>query len=141
MTILSTVFVGVVLATSLLAEGSALKRHSVPYASIKCKNGPAAGRARPQGGCEGGQAIVIKPKTKDHAGSVKVDYAALAREMSSMPRFAKPGERGLRGERGARGETGERGRIGLPGAPGHRGRTGTPGQRGLNGAVGAAGRA
>ena len=61
---LSTVFVGVVLATSLLAEGSALKRHAVPYASIKCPKGTASGRARPQGGCAGGKAIVIKPKTK-----------------------------------------------------------------------------
>src|SRR3954462_5504013 len=137
---LSTVFVAVVLATSLLAEGSALKRHSVPYASIKCPPGAAAGRARPQGGCAGGKGIVIKPKTKNGPGTIRVDYAALAREMSGMPRFAKPGERGLRGERGPRGGVGERGRIGLSGAPGHTGHTGPNGSRGLTGAVGAAGR-
>src|SRR4051812_13299316 len=91
----STVFVAVVLTTSLLAEGSALKRHSAPRAQIRCVGGEAAGRSRPQGGCEG-KSIVIKPKTKDGAGSVRVDYAALAHEMAGMPRFAKPGERGLR---------------------------------------------
>src|SRR3954463_241992 len=138
-TVLSTIFVGVVLATSLLAEGSALKRHSVPYASIKCPKGHAAGRARPQGGCAGGKAIVIKPKTKNGPGTVKVDYAALAREMSGMTRFAKPGARGLRGERGPRGTAGERGRIGLSGTRGHTGRAGTQGPRGANGSVGVAG--
>jgi hypothetical protein len=67
----STVFVAVVLTTSLLAEGSALKRHAMPQASIKCVGGEAAGRSRPQGGCEG-KAIVIKPKTKHGPGSVRV---------------------------------------------------------------------
>src|SRR3954464_7952959 len=102
---LSTVFVAVVLTTSLMAEGSALKRHAAPRAAIKCLGGVAAGRSRPQGGCDG-KAIVIKPKTKHGPGSISVDYAALAREMSGMPRFAKPGSRGLRGPRGASGERG-----------------------------------
>src|SRR5919199_6586166 len=88
-TALSTIFVAVVLTTSLLAEGSALKRHAAPQASIKCVGGHAVGRSRPQGGCEGGKAIVIKPKTKNGPGTVKVDYGALAREMAGMPRFAK----------------------------------------------------
>src|SRR5919202_4797682 len=129
---LSTVFVAVVLATSLLAEGSALKRHPVHYASIKCPRGTAAGRARPQGGCAGGQAIVIHPKTSHGPGTIKVDYAALAQQMASMPRFARPGERGMRGPRGLQGD---RGRIGLPGAPGHTGKTGAPGARGAAGAI------
>src|ERR671930_263908 len=86
---LSTAFVAVVLTTSLLAEGSALKRHSAPRAQITCPGGEAAGRARPQGGCEG-KAIVIKPKTKNGPGSIRVDYNQLAREMASMPRFTKP---------------------------------------------------
>src|SRR5215210_6161817 len=89
----STAFVAVVLATSLLAEGSALKRHSVPRTSIKCLHGKSAGRARPQGGCEGGKAIVIKPKTKSGGGTIKVNYQALAQEMAGMPQFRKPGER------------------------------------------------
>src|SRR5437763_13612362 len=114
---LSTVFVGVVLATSLLAEGSALKRHSVHYASVRCPHGTASARSRPQGGCEG-HGIVIKDKTNGAGGRIKVDYAALAREMSTMPRFAKPGARGLRG---LRGPAGRRGRAGLPGARGHSG--------------------
>src|SRR3954452_7832296 len=132
---LSTAFVAVVLTTSLMAEGSALKRHASPQARITCLGGQAAGRSRPQGGCEG-KAIVIQPKTKHRAGSIRVDYAALAREMSGMPRFAKPGSRGLRGPRGV---TGEPGRIGLSGAPGHTGHAGPQGLRGANGSVGVAG--
>src|SRR3954453_2869052 len=127
----STVFVAVVLTTSLMAEGSALKRHAAPQASIKCLEGHAAGRSRPQGGCEG-KAIVIKPKTKNGPGSIRVDYAALAREMAGMPRFAKPGGGGLRGPRGA---AGERGHIGLPGSPGHTGHTGHTGAQGARGAT------
>ena len=83
---LSTAFVMVVLATSLLAEGSALKRHSVAFASIKCPHGAASSRSRPQGGCVG-HAIVIKP-AGSKGPTIRVDYAQLAREMSSMPRFA-----------------------------------------------------
>src|SRR5438874_901277 len=136
---LSTVFVGVVLATSLLAEGSALKRHSVAYASVHCPHGTASARSRPQGGCEG-HAIVIKAKTHGRGGSIKVDYALLAREMSGMPRFAKPGARGLRG---LRGPTGHNGRAGVPGARGHTGASGhggATGSAGPQGALGAAGR-
>src|SRR4051812_28082935 len=92
---ISTLFVAIVLATSLLAEGSALKRHASPHASIHCAKGKAAGRARPQGGCEG-KAIVIKAKTKEGGRSIKVDYAALAQEMSGMPKLSKIGPRGLR---------------------------------------------
>src|SRR5438552_9959489 len=95
-TVVSTAFVAVVLATSLLAEGSALKRHAVHYASVKCPHGTASGRSRPQGGCAG-HAIVINAPTSKHGGSIRVDYVALARELSTMPRFAHLGARGLRG--------------------------------------------
>jgi len=40
---LSTVFVAIVLTTSLLAEGSALKRHKVERTSIKCEDGRRPG--------------------------------------------------------------------------------------------------
>src|SRR2546423_4613550 len=136
---LSTVFVGVVLATSLLAEGSALKRHAVHFASVQCPHGTASARSRPQGGCEG-HAIVIKAKTHGHGGSIKVDYALLAREMSGMPRFAKPGARGVRGLRGAAGHNGHAGVPGARGQTGARGHSGATGSPGPQGALGAAGR-
>src|SRR3954470_15443589 len=93
---LSTVFVAVVLTTSLLAEGSALKRHAAPRAQVHCVGGAAAGRSRPQGGCEG-KAIVIQPKTKNGPGGIRVDYAALAHQMAAMPQFSKIGSRGPAG--------------------------------------------
>ena len=134
----STAFVAVVLATSLLAEGSALKRHTVPFASIKCPHGLASGRSRPQGGCVG-HAIVIKPKGAKGGPSIRVDYAALAHEMSSMPRFSRPGARGLRGLRGPRGTGGAAGRAGKGGPRGHTGVSGPSGATGQHGAMGAAG--
>src|SRR5919202_931273 len=85
----STAFVVVVLATSLLAEGSPLKRHPSRIASVKFLHGKTTGRSRPEGGCEG-RAILIQPKSGNRPATVKVDYAALAREISRMPRFTMP---------------------------------------------------
>src|SRR5438067_10251436 len=96
----STVFVGGVLATSLLAEGSALKRHNVPYASIRCLDGGSAGRSRPQGGCRGREVIVKTPGPHGKLVGRPIDYAALAHQIARTPGFAHPGARGPRGDRG-----------------------------------------
>jgi hypothetical protein len=57
---LSTLFEGVVLATSLMAEGSALKRADVRYDAIDCKaDKNTKGRARPAKGCKRKKRVVI----------------------------------------------------------------------------------
>src|SRR5947209_4680468 len=105
----STAFVAVVLATSLLAEGSALKRHAVHYASIRCPGG-SAGRARPEGGCAGQAVVVNDSPAKKIPGLRPINYATLARELASTPRFNRVGPRGQRGARGLRGLVGLVGR-------------------------------
>src|SRR5437667_3916319 len=99
----STAFVGVVLATSLLAEGSALKRHNVKYASIRCLDGASAGRARPQGGCHGREVIVKAPAANGKLVGRPINYATLARQIARTPGFSHPGARGPKGDRGASG--------------------------------------
>src|SRR2546423_14933727 len=101
----STAFVAVILATSLLAEGGALKRHNVQYASIRCVGGKSAGRARPEGGCSGRQIIVKERKNGKMIGR-PVDYASLARQIAHTPGLVHPGPRGPRGEKGTRGAAG-----------------------------------
>src|ERR687893_115369 len=79
----STLFVAVVLATSLMAEGSALKRAEVEYDEIDCKRtGEAKGRARPAQGCKRKKRVVIP--IKDGAAISKDD---LERALDEMPRL------------------------------------------------------
>ena len=127
----STAFVAVVLATSLLAEGSALKQHKVQYASIRCLNGAGAGRARPEGGCKGGREVIVKERGPN--GKLvgrPIDYRTLAQQIAHTPGFSHPGARGPRGPAGAAGSKGAAGTRGASGASGARG---TAGQRGATG--------
>src|SRR5437763_17207567 len=80
----STAFVAVVLATSLLAEGSALKQHKVQYASIRCLDG-SSGRARPEGGCKGREVIVKQPGPRGKVVGRPIDYHTLARQIARTP--------------------------------------------------------
>jgi hypothetical protein len=128
---LSTVFVAVVLATSLMAEGSALKRHDVEYESVACPEakkakGEAGGRSRPARGCRRKRPLSL-PIQKN----AKISQDDVVRALATMPRFTGP--RGLRGERGPRGLSG---RTGMPGARGTTGRRGIEGTRGRRGATG-----
>src|ERR671936_3097109 len=130
----STAFVVVVLATSLLAEGSALKKHSVHYLSIRCPHGDA-GRARPEGGCAGRAVVVADSSPAPKRGLRPINYATLARELAATPGFHRVGPRG------ARGLTGSRGKFGPAGKRGGTGATGPAGLRGATGATGATGAA
>src|SRR2546423_15642862 len=102
----STAFVAVVLATSLLAEGSALKQHKVQYASIRCLDGASPGRARPEGGCKGREVIVKERGPKGKMVGQPIDYHSLALQLAHTPGFSHPGARGPRGERGPAGAPG-----------------------------------
>ena len=51
-------------------------------------------------------------------GTIHVNYALLARQMSSMKQFVHPGPRGLRGLRGPRGGGGSAGAKGAAGKAG-----------------------
>src|SRR5437868_8037497 len=138
----STAFVAVVLATSLLAEGGALKRHNVQYASIRCVGGKSAGRSRPQGGCNGREIIVKERSKNGKLVGRPVDYATLARQIAHTPGLIHAGSRGARGgtgPRGAPGTAGGRGPGGARGAAGAGGAVGRGGARGPAGTVGAAG--
>src|SRR5205085_30918 len=137
----STAFVAVVLATSLLAEGSALKRHNVQYASVRCLDGKNSGRARPEGGCSGREVIVKAPGPKGRMVGRPVDLRTLARQIAHTPGLLHAGPRGPRGERGPAGATGAAGSRGATGraAAGARGLQGGRGATGPAGAVGAAG--
>src|SRR5881397_360180 len=117
---LSTAFVVAVLTTSLLAEGSALKRHPVHYASIHCPHGTAPGRSRPQGGCAGRE-IVVKQTGPKGDRKLRIDYGALARQLAHGPRLTRVGPRGANGRRGPAGRLGPTGARGRGGGRGVRG--------------------
>lgn len=133
---LSTLFVGVVLATALMAEGSALKRAEIQYDAIDCKkDANAKGRARPAKGCKRKKRVVIP--IKDGAAVSKED---LERALDEMPRLQGPrGLAGPRGERGSDGKDGPRGERG-PAGEGKQGEFGKDGSDGQPGKDGAAGR-
>src|SRR5438270_12787042 len=105
----STAFVAVVLATSLLAEGSALKQHKVGYASIRCVDGAGAGRSRPEGGCHGREVIVKQHGRNGKLVGRPIDYATLARQIARTPGFARTGARGARGVHGQTSQDGQAG--------------------------------
>src|SRR3712207_694970 len=94
---LSTIFVAVVLATSLMAEGSALKRADVKYDAVDCvKTENTKGRARPAKGCKRKKRVVIPIDDKQ-----QISEDELERALDEMPRLKGP--RGLQGPRGERG--------------------------------------
>src|SRR5687767_7351552 len=124
---LSTVFVAIVLATSLMAEGSALKRADVEYEAIDCKKeaGEAGGRARPAQGCKRKKRVVIPISDKQ-----SISEEELERALDELPPLKGPrGLAGARGRDGKRGATGARGPQGV-GRPGRAGRAGARGAAG-----------
>src|SRR5918999_1440229 len=131
----STLFVGVVLATSLMAEGSALKRADVEYEAVDCRKSDDDGRARPAKGCKRKKRVVI-PMRDDAV----ISQDELATALDELPRLKGPrgltgprGQAGRNGRQGQRGEAGARGENGQDGAPG---RPGEEGKQGLRGAKG-----
>src|SRR5688500_7922424 len=106
---LSTIFVGIVLATSLMAEGSALKLARVQYHAIDCKKAMnSTGRARPIKSCKRKKRLVLPIEN-----GASVSKEDLERALNAMPR--------LQGPRGLAGPKGERGSDGKPGKQGDRG--------------------
>ncbi|MDQ3936050.1 MAG: hypothetical protein M3340_15620, partial [Actinomycetota bacterium] len=93
---------GVVLATSLMAEGSALKRADVEYEAVDCRKSDDGGRARPAKGCKRKKRVVI-PMRDDAV----ITPGELETALDELPRLNGP--RGISGPRGA---TGKRGATG-----------------------------
>src|SRR5918997_1663993 len=120
----STLFVAGVLPTSLMAEGSALKRADVKYDAVDCvkDNENTKGRARPAKGCKRKKRVVIPIDDK-----AQISESELERALNELPRLKGP--RGLQGPRGERGRDGKRGPQGTRGATGE-GRRGRPGADG-----------
>ena len=91
----STLFVAIVLATALMAEGSALKRADVHYEAIDCaKDQGGQGRARPAKGCKRRKRVAFPIDDKQ-----QISEAELERALDQLPRLSGP--RGLTGRRGA----------------------------------------